>query len=295
MSFVNSPYLTTKELAQLLRLGERKIYDLAASGDIPCVRAVGKLLFPKDEINAWLNDTRSGPLMKPIQDIPPIATGSHDPLFDWALRNASSGLAGSFDGGQDGLTRFSNKEAAMCLIHFKEDGDWNTPIVRRMFRSEPVVLVQFGYRERGILVPKGNPLNIASLTDFKRRRIAKRHDTSSNQLILEGMLKDVGLQPELLFTGQKISRSEDDLARTVKSGQAEAGFGLKAVAEIHGLDFLPLVTERLDILVWRKCWFDPQFQRLWSFVCDEELTAQATAMSGYDLANMGKVLFNGSN
>ena len=48
MSLNNTSFLTTKELAQLLRLGERKIYDLAANGDIPCVRAVGKLLFPKD-------------------------------------------------------------------------------------------------------------------------------------------------------------------------------------------------------------------------------------------------------
>ncbi len=128
MTIVNSPYLTTKELAQLLRLGERKIYDLAANGEIPCVRAVGKLLFPRDEINAWLNDTRSGPLMRPVTDIPPIIAGSHDPLLDWALRNAGSGLAGSFDGSHDGLEKFANKQIAVCLLHIKEDGEWNLPI-----------------------------------------------------------------------------------------------------------------------------------------------------------------------
>ena len=40
-------YLTTRELADLLRIGERKVYDLAANGEVPCVRAVGKLLFPQ--------------------------------------------------------------------------------------------------------------------------------------------------------------------------------------------------------------------------------------------------------
>lgn len=295
MTIVNSPYLTTKELAQLLRLGERKIYDLAANGEIPCVRAVGKLLFPRDEINAWLNDTRSGPLMRPVTDIPPIIAGSHDPLLDWALRNAGSGLAGSFDGSHDGLEKFANKQIAVCLLHIKEDGEWNLPIAKRMCRGEPAVLIEFGVRERGIIVPKGNPLNIASLHDFKRRRVARRHDTASSQIMLTEMLEDVGLQPHLLFTGQKIARSEEDLAKTVKSGQAEVGFGLKAVAELHGLDFIPLVTERLDFLIWRKAWFEPQFQKLWSFIQSDDFRTQGEAMTGYDLTGLGTVLFNGGN
>ncbi|MEX0340492.1 MAG: helix-turn-helix domain-containing protein, partial [Arenibacterium sp.] len=53
-----SDYLTTRELADLLRIGERKVYDLAANGEVPCVRAVGKLLFPRAEITAWLNASR---------------------------------------------------------------------------------------------------------------------------------------------------------------------------------------------------------------------------------------------
>lgn len=45
-------YLTTKEVADLLRLKERKVYDLVAEGGIPCVRATGKLLFPRDLVEA---------------------------------------------------------------------------------------------------------------------------------------------------------------------------------------------------------------------------------------------------
>jgi len=31
----------------LLRITERKVYDLAATGKVPCSRAMGKLLFPR--------------------------------------------------------------------------------------------------------------------------------------------------------------------------------------------------------------------------------------------------------
>lgn len=41
-------YLTVRELADLLRLKARKVYDLAASGTVPCSRATGKLLCPAD-------------------------------------------------------------------------------------------------------------------------------------------------------------------------------------------------------------------------------------------------------
>jgi excisionase family DNA binding protein len=30
-------YLTTRELAELLRIKERKVYDLVASGAVPCL------------------------------------------------------------------------------------------------------------------------------------------------------------------------------------------------------------------------------------------------------------------
>ena len=35
-------FLTVRELAAFLRVKERKVYSLAASGEIPCSRATGK-------------------------------------------------------------------------------------------------------------------------------------------------------------------------------------------------------------------------------------------------------------
>jgi excisionase family DNA binding protein len=47
-------FLTTRELASLLRVKERKVYDLVAAGALPVRRVTGKLLFPRDEIDVWL-------------------------------------------------------------------------------------------------------------------------------------------------------------------------------------------------------------------------------------------------
>ena len=36
-------FLTTREVAELLRLGERKVYDLASNDELPVSRVGGKL------------------------------------------------------------------------------------------------------------------------------------------------------------------------------------------------------------------------------------------------------------
>ena len=50
MESAQSDYLTTKELAELLRIKERKFYDLASNSEVPCILVVGKLLSPRSQI-----------------------------------------------------------------------------------------------------------------------------------------------------------------------------------------------------------------------------------------------------
>src|SRR5690606_5923351 len=121
----NAPpaFLTTKEVADLLRVRERKVYEMAAEGEIPCRRVTGKLLFPRVELEAWL----AGGIAAPAEAPPDIVAGSHDPLLDWAIRESGSGLATFFDGSLDGLERVAGRRAVAAGMHvFEPEGpDWN--------------------------------------------------------------------------------------------------------------------------------------------------------------------------
>src|SRR5687768_5664507 len=46
--------MTTKEVADYLRIKERKVYDLVRERRIPCIRVTGKWLFPKALIELWV-------------------------------------------------------------------------------------------------------------------------------------------------------------------------------------------------------------------------------------------------
>src|SRR5215475_7903255 len=94
--------LTTVEAATYLRLSERKLYELVASGAVPCTKVTGSWLFPKAALDCWL----AAGLIAPARmhaPAPPIVGGSHDPLLDWALRESGCGLAGLPEGGEAGL------------------------------------------------------------------------------------------------------------------------------------------------------------------------------------------------
>ena len=119
-------FLTTKELATLLRIKERKVYELVAEGSVPCSRATGKLLFPKQEIEQWIAQHSVGFKSKDISR-PAVFLGSHDPLLDWAIRESGSGLATYYDGSSDGLQRFFAQEGVAAGLHLYDSNtdSWN--------------------------------------------------------------------------------------------------------------------------------------------------------------------------
>ena len=97
-------YLTTAEVADYLRLKERKVYDLVRQGHIPCSRATGKLLFPRQHIDMWVLSHLEGDQAQ-RQPPPPVLAGSQDPLLEWAVRESGSDLASLCQGSGDGVRR----------------------------------------------------------------------------------------------------------------------------------------------------------------------------------------------
>lgn len=288
-----SDYLTTRELADLLRIGERKVYDLAASGEVPCVRAVGKLLFPRAEISAWLAASRSGPQVEE-QPPPPIIAGSHDPLLDWALRESRSGLASFYDGSYDGLSRLAARTALAAGLHIRETDGWNRETLRNAVHEAPVVLVEIARRRRGLLLAPGTK-GIAGFNDLRGRRVVLRQDSAASLREFDARLVEAGLSREDIETHTTRARTEEELAIALHDSKAEVGFGLGALSGLYGLGFVPLVEERFDLAVWRRAWFEAPMQKLLAFLGSSACADRAREMGGYDLSGFGTIHHNGAS
>ncbi len=288
-----SEYLTTKELADLLRIGERKAYDLASSGEVPCVRAMGKLLFPRAEVIAWLNASRSGPQVAE-PPLPPIVAGSHDPLLDWALRESGSGLATYYDGSFDGLNRLKDRSAQAAALHIHEDDGFNTQALRDHLGEAPVVLYEIAQRQRGLLLAP-ETTDITGFSDLKGRRVILRQDSAASQRLFDTQLEAHSLTRDDLDTLPTCARTEEELAIALHDSKAEAGFGLGALAGLYDLGFAPTHSERLDLAIWRRAYFDDPMLKLLSFVQSERFSTRATEFGGYDLSGLGTIHHNGAS
>ena len=282
-------FLTTREVAELLRMRERRVYDLAASGEIPCRRVTGRLLFPRAEIEAWIGGGPAEPARHPVQAV----AGSHDPLFDWALRASGCGLPSFFDGSLDGLDRMARGEAAIAGCHVPDSGDWNVAAVEARLSGMGVVLVEWARRRFGLLLAPGLADEITGIAALAGRRVALRQDRAGGQILFARLMTEAGLAPEALETAGTPARTEAEAAAAVAGGAAEAAPGLEAMAREYRLDFLPLATDRFDLAIDRRTWFEPAWQRFLAFAAGPDLGARAEALGGYDLSGRGRVHWNG--
>lgn len=286
-------YLTTKEVAALLHVKERKIYDLAAAGDIPGTRALGKWLFERAAIDVWLAKHRNSSDLSQ-QARPNVVLGSHDPLLEWAVRESGSGLAMFLDGSQDGLKRFVQREGIVAGLHLHDaaSGDWNVADVQSTLSDEAAVLVEWAWRQRGFVVAEGNPRELKTIGDLAGKRVVTRQDGAGAQVLLSELLAQARLGPDQV-TILPPARSENDAALAVMEGDADMAFGLQCLARQFRLGFVPVIKERFDILVSRREWFEPSMQRLMAFSKTDAFAQKAKSLTGYDISGLGKVHFNG--
>ncbi|MCA8879835.1 MAG: helix-turn-helix transcriptional regulator [Rhodobacteraceae bacterium] len=286
-------FLTVPELAALLRIKERKVYDLAASGEIPVSRVTGKLLFPEREIRAWIAGGSSGGRASEAPVRADIFLGSHDPLLEWAIRQSRCGLATRFDGSLDGLRRFGNGEGVATGLHLLDENgkDWNRNRVAETFADQNAVLIAWARRSRGLVIPKAAEGAIRSVADLAGRRVAPRSSDTGTQSLLEHLLAEAGLSPRDTLFGES-APSESDAVMAVAQGAVECTFGLESFARLFGLGFVPLVEERFDLVVDRRAWFEPPLQRLFSFCKSSSFTDHAATVAGFDIGELGRVMWN---
>ena len=284
--------MTTREVADYLRIKQRKVYDLVKARRIPCTRVTGKWLFPRRSIDAWLAERARGETPAPAP--PPIVAGSHDPLLEWCLAEAGTGLALLPGGSTDGLERLAAGAAVICGLHLRDaaTGDYNVAALTESLAGLDVVAVEWAWREQGIVVAPGNPRNITGIGDLGGLRVAHRQPGAGSQVLLEQLLAEAGMALADLDALAEPAPSETELAMAVLEGQADAGLAVASAAQRLKLDFVPLQRERYDLVMRRRDYFEPPFQALLGFARTAAFAARATALGGYDCAGLGKITYN---
>ncbi|HET8849442.1 MAG TPA: helix-turn-helix transcriptional regulator [Marinobacter sp.] len=288
-------YLTTAEVADYLRLKERKVYDLVSQGVIPCVRVTGKLLFPRQSVDLWLMSHLEGDTAATAAT-PPVLAGSQDPLLEWAVKESGAELASLCQGSGDGVQRLRDGRAMLAGIHIwhADSQTYNSPAALGLGGMRDLVLIRWAQRRQGLLVAADNPHCLVRFEDIARPgiRLAHRQPDAGVSHLLQSLLERHRMDTKQLTWATNPSLSEDDLALSIREGEADAGVGIEAAARRQGLAFIPLQQEHFDLALRRRHYFEPPVQRLLSFAANERFRQRAEALGGYDVGSLGRVVYN---
>jgi putative molybdopterin biosynthesis protein len=297
-------------LTEFLRVTLGRVGDKVIATPLPrgagtitsLTRADGLLTVP-----AWsegLEEDRpvAAELLVPPEDIEGtlVVLGSHDNTLDLLAtlvrrRDPRLRLSSGHVGSLGGLMALRQNRAHLGGSHLfdPETNTYNVPYIQRYLAGVPLKLINLAWRQQGLMVAPGNPKNIRGIADLARPgvRFINRQRGAGTRLLLDFLLKEENLEPAAIQGYDREEYTHTAVAVNVHSGTADVGLGILAAARALGLEFLPLLPERYDLVVPESTFRDERFQTLLAVIRSPEFQKGAAALGGYDLKDCGRIIW----
>ncbi|MDD4335290.1 MAG: molybdopterin biosynthesis protein [Desulfotomaculaceae bacterium] len=268
------------------------------------VLADGMIRIPQKSEGFNAGDIAPVELFKTLQEIreTTVIIGSHDLALDvltnFLRRKYPEGtLSSAHVGSLGGLTALRRKEAHCAGIHLldEETGDYNVSYVKRLLSGRKTTLVNLVYREQGLILAKGNPMNICDLRDLTREDISyvNRQRGAGTRILLDYLLREQCIDPEQINGYEHEEYTHMAVAVAVKAGAVDAGLGIRAAARALDLDFTGIVEERYDLCIPGEYWDSPYIRRLLEVMNMPEFQEEVAKLGGYNLRDCGKIMWQG--
>ena len=153
-------------------------------------------------------------------------------------------------------------------------------------------LIQLASRRQGIMVAKGNPLNIWTLRDLIRPDLVfvNRQLGSGTRLVLDLLLAGENVCSTAIRGFDNVELTHAAVAAYIASGKANAGLGVEAAARQFGLDFVPIISERYFFLCDESTLHHPQFAPIVALLQTNEFKSKITALPGYSADQTGQIM-----
>ena len=227
-----------------------------------------------------------------------VVTGSHDPLLDECadmLHTADPAqyMSSTHVGSMGGIMAVRRGEAHAAGIHLlnETDGTYNTAFIKKYFPKGGVCLVECVGRTQGLMLPKGNPLNIQSLQDLTKEglRYVNRQKGSGTRILIDYLCKKERIDPSKISGYDREEFTHTSVAAQIAAGTADAGMGIYSAAKIYDLDFLPICMEQYDLLIPDHAFDTPMVRKLLEVLKSDAFRERLDALGGYQLDRPGTV------
>ena len=228
-----------------------------------------------------------------------VIIGSHDPLLDELgdmLHVADNNvyMSSSHVGSMGGImaVRRGEAHAAGCHLLDTTTGEYNRSFIRKYFPRGGVKLVSCVGRQQGMMVAKGNPLNIQKFSDIARDgvRYVNRQKGSGTRILTDYLCRQDNLNVDAIYGYDREELTHNSVAVQIVSGSADAGMGIYSAAKLYDLDFIPICIEEYDLIIPDHAWDTPQVQQMIATLKSAEFREKILALGGYTLENPGEII-----
>jgi putative molybdopterin biosynthesis protein len=229
-----------------------------------------------------------------------VAIGSHDLALDListalAQRSPGASLASANVGSLGGLLALARGEAHLAGSHLLDEksGQYNVSYIQQHLAGRPIVVVHLAGRIQGLIVPPGNPRGLVRLEDLARPDVlfVNRQRGSGTRVLLDFELRKLGLPTEQVRGYAREEYTHLAVAADVASGAADVGLGILASARALRLEFVPLFNEQYQLVIPREHYEAPILGPLLEIIRSPQFRAQVDALGGYDVNDMGRLIW----
>jgi putative molybdopterin biosynthesis protein len=198
-----------------------------------------------------------------------------------AHRNSSQALA---------LLKRGSVHIAGTHLRDEGSGESNIPQIGRIFARNTVAVISFAVWEEGILTADGNPRGIRGIEDLARKevRLINREEGSGSRLLLDSNLKRLNIPSASVAGYRNFAAGHLAAAWQVRTGAADCCIATRAAARLLGLGFIPLASERYDLVVRRRQLDLPPIQALLDTLNRSSFRRELESAGGYDTKAAGQ-------
>ena len=174
----------------------------------------------------------------------------------------------------------------------QKTGEFNLPFLRKQFPREELTVVTFARWEEGFVVLQGNPKSIRSPEDLARKdvRFANREPGSGSRALLDKLLEKSGVEATHVAGYERVSFGHLAAAYCVVTGEADTCLATRSAAQTFNLDFVPLHSERYDLVMRRRTADLPAIKAFLDVLQRATLRRKLEVLAGYDTAQTGSVV-----
>jgi len=226
--------------------------------------------------------------------------GSHDFSLDVMrdiIKKSNPGidLLSTHIGSLSGIIALQKGVVDLCTTHILDEKEkvYNIPVVKKYLGTRPALLINLAKRIQGLVVAKGNPKGVKSVSDLARSdiRFINRQAGSGTRILLDTMLAEQGIGRDSVRGYDREEFTHAAVGVLVKDGIADVGLAIHPIARLFGLDFIPLIEEEYDLLVTREFSEEKRFSVVMDAILSAEFARRLQELGGYKTDQTGKTKY----